>query len=240
MCGRRRWRPRHFLETLVAHPLLRHLVRGLVWGIFDADGARIECFRVAEDGTLADASDRDWKVPARADDDDWRIGIPHPLTLAASELVAWSEVWSDHALMQPFPQLARSVYRATDEERESFFLDRTDGWGEVPAFQLLGLEARGWRKGPPGDHGVIEWFEKPLAGTGWQFQLYFEGGAWLSAGGTWSGEVGLEEIDVQRVGTHPWTVQRRYQAQPSACLRFDEVPAEDFSELIRDVLTLRP
>jgi hypothetical protein len=53
MCARRSWSGEEFEELLVAHPLLRHVVRRLVWAVFDTapedGGSVIATVRVAED-----------------------------------------------------------------------------------------------------------------------------------------------------------------------------------------------
>jgi hypothetical protein len=53
----RRWPEDEFRRFFAGHPLLRHLTRRLLWGRYDARGALIGGFRVAEDGTFADVHD---------------------------------------------------------------------------------------------------------------------------------------------------------------------------------------
>ncbi|QKG27012.1 DUF4132 domain-containing protein [Actinomadura verrucosospora] len=116
MITRRAWTPEDFRALFVLHPLLGHIVRRLVW-ITDGGTA----FRVAEDGTYADLGD-DAFIPAA----DARIGIAHPLLLG-DDLGAWSELFADYEILQPFEQLGRPVYRLADDERAAHRLTRAEG-----------------------------------------------------------------------------------------------------------------
>src|SRR6185369_17265109 len=149
MCGRRRWTPDAFRPLLAEHPLLQHLVRRLIWGVYDIrDGEEhlTATFRLSEDGTFADVRDDTWELPAEA-----RIGIVHRFDLtddvSDKSAAAWGQVLGDYEILQPFQQLGRDVYRATKEERGALSLDRVKGL-VVPMGKILGLAAKGWRRGP--------------------------------------------------------------------------------------------
>lgn len=75
MCQRRRWTAEQFRLFLVEHPLVRHLTRRLLWGVYNDENALITCFRVAEDSTYSDAQDELFTLPAG------NIGIPHVLEI---------------------------------------------------------------------------------------------------------------------------------------------------------------
>ncbi|WUH97029.1 DUF4132 domain-containing protein [Spirillospora sp. NBC_00431] len=116
MTTRRTWTPDDFRALFVAHPLLGHIVRRLVW-ITDAGAA----FRVAEDRTYADVKD-DPFTPAP----DARVGIAHPILLDG-DVGAWSELFADYEILQPFEQLGRPVHRLTGDERAARRLARVEG-----------------------------------------------------------------------------------------------------------------
>ena len=116
MITRRSWTPDDFHTLFVAHPLLGHIARRLVW-ITDGGTA----FRVAEDRTYAGIDD-DVFVPAP----DARIGIAHPILLD-DDVTAWAELFADYEILQPFDQLARPVHRLTDDERAAHRLARVEG-----------------------------------------------------------------------------------------------------------------
>ncbi|MFC9975113.1 DUF4132 domain-containing protein [Spirillospora sp. NPDC127200] len=151
----RRWTAAEFREHLAGHPLLRHIVRRLVWLAWE--GEQGTAFRVAEDGTFADADDDAFPLPEGAE-----IGIAHPVHLGDAAEV-WAEVFADYEILQPFRQLGRPVHALTDAERKSRDLDRfTDV--TVPVGRVLGLERRGWRRGAPMDAGVQETVSRVLPG----------------------------------------------------------------------------
>ncbi|NUP53631.1 MAG: DUF4132 domain-containing protein, partial [Catenulispora sp.] len=158
MVAQRRWTRAEFTEFFVGHPLLRHVVRRLVWGTYVEDRLHVT-FRVAEDLSSATVTEDEYQIP-----DEAVIGIPHPLHFG--ELIpAWSDVFTDYELLQPFDQLARPVYSLTGEERASDNLTRFLGI-DVPLGKVLGLERRGWRRGRPQDAGVQQWISRPLADGG--------------------------------------------------------------------------
>lgn len=156
MCGQRRFEAETFLELFVRHPLVFHVVRRLVWAVYDIPGRVLATFRVAEDRSLADIDDNTWTLPPGAN-----VGIPHPLELDSALLGRWSQVLGDYEIVQPFAQLGRPTYVLAVEEREARALDRVKGL-KLPTGKVLGLEQRRWRRGAPQDGGVSCWMEKPL------------------------------------------------------------------------------
>lgn len=126
----RTWDVPTFEALFVAHPLLTPMVRGLVWEVLG--GA---AFRACDDGTYADVSDA--TITLSASDE---VRIAHP---ARSDLTAWSTVFGDYALVQPFEQLGRTVHRLSGDATA---LHEAAG-KKVPARKLLGtLESRGWER----------------------------------------------------------------------------------------------
>ncbi|RSN53926.1 DUF4132 domain-containing protein [Actinomadura sp. WAC 06369] len=136
MVAGRRWEPAEFRDLVAGHPLVRHLARRLVWTAHD--GGAVTAFRVAEDGTFADVDDDACTVPEPA-----RIGLPHPLHLGAEAVAAWSRVFADYEILQPFPQLDRAVVVLTEAERRRGDLDRLRGV-RIPAAEAAALHRRGW------------------------------------------------------------------------------------------------
>ncbi|XVQ15886.1 DUF4132 domain-containing protein [Spirillospora sp. CA-255316] len=134
----RRWTAAEFRELFVAHPLVWHIARRLVW--LAEDGGATAAFRVAEDRTFADARDEAFTLPGTA-----TVGIAHPLDLG-DELAAWREVLEDYEILQPFPQIERPTYAFTEEERGSDHLARFGGL-TVRTVRVLALRHRGWMRG---------------------------------------------------------------------------------------------
>jgi hypothetical protein len=149
MVTQRRWSAGEFRDYFVRHPLLWHIIRRLVWTA-TVDGEQPTAFRVAEDRTYADVADEGYALPTEA-----TIGLAHPLHLAG-QVAAWSELFADYEILQPFPQLGRTVYELTPAERQAPELTRFAGLS-VPTTTVLGLERRGWRRGEPQDAGIQGW-----------------------------------------------------------------------------------
>ncbi|MFC5749803.1 DUF4132 domain-containing protein [Actinomadura rugatobispora] len=136
----RRWPEPEFRKLIVDHPLLWHIARRLVW-VDDAGTA----FRIAEDRTLADSSDEPFTLPASA-----RVGIAHPVGLGEKGVAAWSEVFADYEILQPFPQLGRPVHEPTERERGASSLERFEGL-KAAGGPVMGLRQRTWHDGPADD-----------------------------------------------------------------------------------------
>jgi predicted DNA-binding WGR domain protein len=153
----RRWSVPEFDTLLVHHPLMTHLVRLLVWGVYDEEGRVVASFRVTEDQTYADSDDEAFDLPAAA-----RVGVVHPLHLSDAERATWGELLSDYEIVPPFAQLGRTVYHLAPEERAASEIMRFKGL-RVPAQTLVfTLEKRGWTRGTPMDAGVFDEHSKPF------------------------------------------------------------------------------
>ncbi len=139
------------------HPLLLHLVRRLVWGSY-AEGALAASFRVAEDGSLAGPDDAPFQLPAAA-----TVGIAHPLEMSSELRQTWGSRFADYEILQPFPQLGRSVAVPTAAEARAKALVRFSG-RQVGFGKVLALEKRGWRRGA-GESGVVVEMTKALPGS---------------------------------------------------------------------------
>ncbi len=146
MCEARSWTAGDFEVRLARHPLLGHLAKRLVWVATTPAGAA-HVFRVAEDGSLADAGDRSFSLPAEA-----RARLAHP---AVDALDAWATLFADYTILQPFEQLGRAVFRCTPAEGATTSLERTAGI-LVAARRALGiLESRGFRREDAGYVGAF-------------------------------------------------------------------------------------
>jgi hypothetical protein len=222
MCARRRWSAETFRQFFVEHPLLIHVVRRLVWSSYTADGKLTATFRVAEDRTFADLNEDTWTLP-----DDASVGIPHALELDAQTAGAWGQIFADYQLLQPFPQLGRPTYAPTAEERTGTELVRMKGL-KVPTGKVLGLETRGWRRGPPQDAGVVGWMEKHL-GPDRMIELDLDPGLYTGM---------LSESPEQTLGTV--TVRKPNTWGKEGTYPLGTLDPILFSELVRDLEGLRP
>jgi hypothetical protein len=148
MARQRRWSGVEHRMFFADHPLMRHLARRLVWGVF-AQRALAETFRVDESGALASVDDTPFELAPGA-----VVGLVHPLEVPPALLDRWGRVFGDYELVQPFAQLARETYVRTDSEADATALTRFEG-RVVPTRAVLGLRDRGWYAGPPQDSGGV-------------------------------------------------------------------------------------
>ncbi|TDD62429.1 DUF4132 domain-containing protein [Actinomadura darangshiensis] len=137
MVARRRWTATEFRELFVAHPLLWHIARRLVW-LAEVDGATT-AFRVAEDRTFADVHENAFTLPGTAS-----VGIAHPLHLGG-DLAAWREALEDYEILQPFAQVERGTHALTDEESRGDVLARFEDVA-VSTLRVLSMRHRGWTR----------------------------------------------------------------------------------------------
>ncbi|MFF2551458.1 DUF4132 domain-containing protein [Nocardia sp. NPDC058058] len=143
----RRWTAEEHHRLFVAHPLLWHLTRRLVWATFGENDAVTRSFRIAEDRTRADSADDPVTLA-----DETVVGLAHPLHLG-DDLGAWGEVFADYEILQPFPQLQRETYAFDADEVDRGTLPRFQDL-IIPTGKLLGLSRFGWERGAPADGGV--------------------------------------------------------------------------------------
>ncbi|WP_194891932.1 DUF4132 domain-containing protein [Catenulispora pinisilvae] len=168
MAARRRWTLTEFQDLFVAHPLTWHITRRLVWiaeddgaaSGRDRDDAAAECmtaFRIAEDRSLADLADDPLKLPETA-----TIHLAHPVDLGP-DLPAWSELFADYEILQPFLQLGRPIYTLTEDERKHGRAERFEG-RTMPIRGVLRLIRRGWLRGEPQHRSSLtRWISRDLA-----------------------------------------------------------------------------
>jgi hypothetical protein len=128
----RSWTRAGFLAHVAGHPLMRMLAQGLVWGV-RRDGALVT-FRVAEDGSLADADDRAFDPP------DAPITIVHPCELTNRERDAWTARLDEYEAMPPIDQLARVSFDVAPAQ----VVDTCNGW-TISCGAIFGLLRDGWK-----------------------------------------------------------------------------------------------
>jgi hypothetical protein len=218
MCAGRRWEQDVFRQFFVSHPLVQHLARRLVWGVYDGKGKLKSTFRVAEDGTFADRRDDALSLPART-----VVGIPHALELEGRVSREWENIFADYELLQPFDQIARPTTAPTTKEKTARTLDRAKGV-EIPTGKLRGMESYGWQKGSPQDAGGIYEMVKPIPGGTHEALLSFEPGI-LAGGQDFDDQQTLGDVVVRKRGT--WDQKGR--------MKLGELDPIVFSELVRDL-----
>jgi predicted DNA-binding WGR domain protein len=226
MANSRRWGIGEFKMFFVEHPLLTHLVRRLVWGIFSDMGALVTTFRVAEDRSLADKNDDVLTVR-----DDARVGLVHKLNLSEGDIKAWQKVFGDYELVQPFDQLTRATYALDASQHDGESITRFKK-RKVETKKVMGLLSRGWRRGPAEDGGVAHLVYKPIARDLYAV-LDVDGGIYIGAMDYGPTELGLGAISFTRTAPDAWSTA------PRTSIRIgEEVSWLIASELVRDIESL--
>ena len=142
MTRRHRWRVAEFEQYLIRHPFMRYLAKVLLWAGFGPDRKMAATFRVTEDGAFADVAGEPVALDPR-----WEIGVVHPVLLSAEEREKWTEVFADHEILPPFPQLGRPVFTLAPAEAGEKVLKRFAG-AKVPGMALVGATKKtGWAQG---------------------------------------------------------------------------------------------
>jgi hypothetical protein len=133
----------------------------------------VQCLRVAEDLSYADANDDLLSLLDTAE-----VGLVHALEVPPSDAAAFGQIFADYEILQPFAQIGREVYHLTDEERAATTLTRFVG-RKVVTGSLVGLDGRGWRRDDlTGESGRFADILRPLA-DGVRARLSFSPGAWI-------------------------------------------------------------
>lgn len=210
-------------ERYLDHPLLRGMVRRLIWrftderrdvlGIWDGDGL------VDAEGHSIEGLDEETKVQ-----------IWHPLDVGIAAVEAWREYLVTREIVQPFKQAHREVYILTDAERRTARYSNRFAAHVLRQHQCAALmRQRGWRVQLQGyfdstfptpairleDHGLIAEFfvEVPDPGTGPENTYMTEAG----------------------IATYVLTDQVRFLDLRGETQPIENIPPKVFSEVMRDV-----
>jgi len=152
-----RW-PADDFANVLSHPVLGSACAGFVWATYGPDDRALQTFRIAEDGTYADASDAKLLIAGDA-----RVGLVHPADLDAPLLQRWQGVLADYEIIPLFEQLTpvRALDRRDDLEI------RREVAGGLYRFQLKKMRTpRGWSiaRGVLGDkhEDEVQTWERPI------------------------------------------------------------------------------
>lgn len=145
----RKWTSQSWTELFVKNPVMHCFAVGLIWGVYVNDKPETT-FRYMEDGSFTDLEENEYQLPENAE-----IGLVHPVELTEQDRIAWIQQLDDYEIKQPFPQLTRSVYRMTAEEKNKKSVVRFKDI-EINAQTLLGRMIKsGWYRGEAQDGGCF-------------------------------------------------------------------------------------
>lgn len=192
------------LRELLAHPILAPSLGRLVFVGDDVAGYLVEGGHALRDHTGA--------LHAIGNDEPLRIAHPHDL-FARGGWSAWQRECFRAERVQPFKQLFRELYPATDAERGTTKSRRYAGHQVNPRQALALLGGRGWVAHP--EEGVSRTFHE----EGLTARLYFQ-------------ETFYTPADVEGLTLEEVVFTRKGEWKE---LRLGEVPARVFSEAMRDL-----
>ncbi|MEZ0299477.1 MAG: DUF4132 domain-containing protein [Candidatus Methylacidiphilales bacterium] len=181
----RTWTTDGFQTHIVQHPIVRRFAQTLIWQVLDPSdsdstldgslkaGHSVAFARLTEDLTLADAQENLVKLlPGNC------LRVAHPLYFGAQDLLAWGELLSDYRIIQPFPQVARPVYKVPAPDKghgSSFSLVPPAHTALKPGVLYGVLDNDGWRLGEFGKDNVISWSWKSFVGENVTALVFYSG-----------------------------------------------------------------
>ena len=181
----RLWTAEKWQELFVKNPVMHQFAIGLIWGVYALQEQKrlllntgeqlsgsisgtcemkgtvgheiclTDTFRYMEDGSFNTASEEEYELPENA-----MIGLVHPVELPDDILQAWKTQLSDYELTQPFEQLERPAYRATEEEKKKKTLSRFNGTALNCYTFCQRLLDQGWFHGAVQDRGIYYTFHR--------------------------------------------------------------------------------
>ncbi|KAB2808936.1 DUF4132 domain-containing protein [Pimelobacter simplex] len=190
LCTGRTWDTEVWTDHLLRHPLLRHLVRRLVWLATAPDGSRT-VFRPLDDGTLTDVDDE----PVELGPDDM-IALAHDALLPEDAVAAWLEHLADYEIVPLFTQLGKERFELPDEQRTATAIE--DHLGHlVESFKLRGRATKlGYARGPAEDGGIFVTYVKRFPALGIVTVIDFTGNTLPEENRV----VALERLRFERIG----------------------------------------
>jgi len=155
----RDWSVADWRHWLFDHPLIRPLLRGLVWAQRDAEGSTVT-FTVDDADALCDVDGEPVALDLRE-----RVFLVHPAELSTDERAAWGEHLAEHERLPSFAQLARPVRSVDPVDLEGATL-RAFARRPTPTRVLrAALHRAGWRPGEPDERVRVRHFVKTFGGA---------------------------------------------------------------------------
>jgi len=216
----RPWTFAVFRDCLLANPIASRAARLFIW---ETPASTV---RVTEDLTLANAKDETITLA-----DDAELRVAHPLRLKPEEFTVWGEIFTDYRMVQPFPQLAREIFRCEPSQQLENWL-RPPAHAPIKAGAFYGiLDNDGWRLDAP-NQGVIDGSWKPFPAENVV--------AMMSHSGLLVGRIGQSgDISVGHVCFRPGTALA-WNPRKDKLLKLGQVPPVAFSEVTRRLKRLTP
>ncbi|MBX7222749.1 MAG: DUF4132 domain-containing protein [Blastocatellia bacterium] len=168
-CGQRGWTCGDWKVFLLGHPLLSRLAIKMLWTA-ETEGKPAVTFRPLADGSLTNAADEAVELDETA--------VIRPLFggfLTDEEVAAWQTHVTDYEVELLFDQLAKPLFRLTEDNRHTFACRDFEGY-LMEAFTLRSRALKlGYSRGETEDGGYFFEYQKVLAGLGITVAVQFSG-----------------------------------------------------------------
>ncbi|MFK7752125.1 MAG: DUF4132 domain-containing protein [Sedimentitalea sp.] len=170
MLSTRIWASETWRDDLTEHPIMRRLIKRMIWRGLDGDGAQIASFRPTDEGEFLNADGDDVDLTAFA-----KIDIAHTANLEEDQREAWLRHLKDFDVKALFPQVSRPVRKLSPDMARARRLDDREGW-MLSTFQLRAAAKKaGYERGATGDGGGFTSYRKEFRGSGFWADLNFTG-----------------------------------------------------------------
>lgn len=210
----RTWSYATWHDRYLAHPILGHLAKRLIWQFETGD--RI-LTGIWHDGKLVDHTGRSLILEEQA-----QVQLWHPIHATVETVVGWRTWLEEHTITQPFKQAHREIYLLTDAELETDTYSNRFAAHIIKQHQFNALcSDRGWQYTLQG--GFDSHNTPTLSLPQWNLLAEF----WVDAVG--------EEMSESYIYLYLSTDQVRFYNTHREPLRLVEVPALVFSEVMRNV-----
>lgn len=220
----RSWSHQDFDTLLLAHPLMTNLIRRVLWAALDeTSGAVLKIFRILEDKSFADESDRALDL-----DPSWRLSIIHPLYMNDEQKSKWGEIFSDYEIISMFPQIGRPIFALQSDEQDSKVITRFASI-KVPAVSVVStLERLGWVRETAGDGGGYRRHFKHFDAQQITATVEYQG----------IGMYGMQEADDQSIQEIYFARGMTKAAYSGDAMPLRDVPPVVVSEVLYDIASL--
>lgn len=169
LCTEREWSFADWNLYLNQHPIVRRLLKRLVWTEF-RNGLAIQSFRPLDDGTLTDADDNEVTIA-----DDSHVRVAHDSAMSSEAVTQWQQHLIDYKVSPLFQQLGKGTYLLPDSKQTETKISDFEGH-LLEAFALRGRSLKlGYTRGPAEDGGWFHVYEKRFPTLGLIAVLEFSG-----------------------------------------------------------------
>lgn len=144
----RRWSLADHARYIAPHPVLRRLLAGLVWAVYNPAGQLVATAHIDEDGQLVGPDDESISVT------DGTVGVAHPIDLSADQISRWAQILADYELTTAFRQLDRAVFTLPADQGDDTMLHDLPQAALAATKLVSAFTAYGWQRGNAYDNGI--------------------------------------------------------------------------------------